>query len=139
MRKPVDRFVEKFVIDGSGCWIWTAAVDHIGYARFWNGRSSVVAHRWLWEHLSGRVPDGRELDHLCRVRHCVNPDHLEVVTHTENMRRGVSAWSMKTHCSRGHPYDETNTYIIHKPDGHKARNCRTCVREATRRYRAKQA
>jgi hypothetical protein len=84
----------------------------------------------------GAVPEGLELDHLCRVRGCVNPKHLEPVTHRENLMRGES-WSAvnarKTHCPEGHPYDETNTYI----DGKGRRRCRECARAYDlRRYYA---
>lgn len=74
----------------SGCWLWIGAKNQDGYGITGRGKRagrSSHAHRWMWEETRGRVPDGMELDHLCGVRHCVNPDHLEPVTHQENVRR----------------------------------------------------
>lgn len=75
------------VIDERGCWIWQFNRNPKGYGT-WNGR---LAHSLVYERLVGRVPAGLELDHICRVRPCVNPAHLEIVTHTENIRRGKRA------------------------------------------------
>lgn len=113
------------------CWIWLAHVYPSGYAGFGRGRRGsgmTYAHIWSYEHHVGPIPGGLELDHLCRVRRCVNPDHLEPVTHAENVRRASSA---QTHCRHGHPYDEANTYI----DGVGKRHCRTCDRERHRMAR----
>lgn len=93
-RHPVDRMFDhiSFV---EGCWQWTGARHKKGYGVFGVGsmkdgtRRAVRVHRWFWEWLNGAVPTGKELDHLCRNRLCVNPDHLEPVTHTENIRRAV--------------------------------------------------
>ena len=131
-----DRFWSKVEFgDWLDCWLWTASrVD--GYGRFrlgGRGSSPARAHVVAYELLIGPVPDGLELDHLCRVPACVNPSHLEAVTHAENCRRGRAGAhnADKTHCPRGHPYDEENTYWF-GPDG-KWRDCRACVR--TRRSR----
>lgn len=114
------------------CWEWTSSHAQ-GYGRFRiTEQQFVPAHRYAYELLVGRVPGGLELDHLCRNRGCVNPAHLEPVTHRENMLRGEgvgSANARKTHCKRGHPFDETNTYV--ERDGHRV--CRACVRDAQRR------
>jgi hypothetical protein len=91
----------------------------------------------LWEHLVGPVPDGLELDHLCRNPGCVNPDHLEPVTHKENMLRGFNPSATnarKTHCHKGHFFDAENTYIATTG----ARRCRTCLRELQRNWRRRQ-
>ncbi|ALG85838.1 HNH endonuclease signature motif containing protein [Gordonia phthalatica] len=75
-------------VDGSGCWIWNRKIRPDGYGRKSLGKYvQVPAHRWVYEQCVGPIPDGLELDHLCNVRACVNPDHLEPVTHTENMLR----------------------------------------------------
>ena len=111
------------------CWIWTAWVSpRNGYGTFGFGRrnNSGYAHRWSYEQANGPVPEGLELDHLCRVRHCVNPAHLEAVTHAENVRRAAA---FVTCCPQGHPYNDTNTYI--GPNG--KRRCRVCAREHDRR------
>lgn len=110
LRRPlIDRFSEKYVLDEeAGCWLWTGAIDLVGYGRIGegghNGRT-LLAHRVAYEHAVGPIPDGLTLDHLCRVRHCVNPDHLEAVTMGENVLRGdnpPAANARKTHCIRGH-------------------------------------
>lgn len=71
----------------TGCWVWQGHVGGCGYGRTVRDGRAVYVHRFMWELVHGRVPEGLELDHLCRNRLCMNPDHLEVVTHRENMRR----------------------------------------------------
>lgn len=129
----LDRLVSKIAI-GDDCWEWTAQRSPKGYGRFQVGNTNCLAHRVVYEAVVGPIPEGLELDHLCRNRGCVNPDHLEPVTHAENMRRGVAGERLaaKTHCSKGHVYDEANTYRRRDRVG---RNCRACMREAERRYR----
>lgn len=91
--RTLKRFLAKIAPDDNGCWIWTAARNPgNGYARFYGAKSdpqhsSTVAHRVAYEHYVGVIPVDRELDHLCRVRHCVNPDHVEVVTRLKNVIR----------------------------------------------------
>lgn len=84
----IERCLEKIMpVTESGCWLWTHGLDVGGYAKFFDGKRSVSGHRYLYEHLVGKIPDGFELDHLCRVRCCVNPRHLEPVTRSENLLR----------------------------------------------------
>ncbi len=112
-------FRERVFFSETGCWLWEGRTQN-GYGRF--GRT--VSHRVTYEWLVGPVAKNIELDHLCRVRNCVNPTHLEPVTRTENGRRGQGACGKnhrKTQCPRGHKYD-----ILLK-DGR--RSCRTCARE----------
>jgi len=79
-------------VDASGpCWEWTGATFREGYGMFQVDGAPVLTHRYVWELLVGPIPEGLEIDHLCRVRHCVNPDHLEPVTSAENSRRRVLA------------------------------------------------
>lgn len=107
------------------CWEWTGATSS-GYGTFgWHGRI-VKAHRLAYTQLRGPIPDGKSLDHLCRNTICVNPAHLEPVTHYENMRRGRNWtwWREITHCPKGHPYDATNTYLYRG-----GRRCITCSKE----------
>jgi hypothetical protein len=88
-RLRVDRlslFNAKWVEDSNGCWIWQGGQNDQGYGTFFDGRTR-RAHRWSFEHFRGPIPPGMPLDHLCRVRLCVNPWHLEVVTASENARR----------------------------------------------------
>jgi HNH endonuclease len=82
------RFYRYVAAGPNGCHIWTAATNPKGYGIFKVDGRSVLAHRFAKRHRGGTVPAGLELDHLCRVRRCVNPAHLEMVTHAENVRRG---------------------------------------------------
>lgn len=123
-----ERFRSKFVQDPSGCWLWQAALSRRqGYACYYHDGQVRHGHRVAYQLIVGAVPDGLVLDHLCRVRHCVNPSHLEPVTPGENVRRGVAGgWHnlRKTHCPHGHEYSQANTYVT--PDGRRC--CRTCKR-----------
>lgn len=115
-----------------GCWLWSGQLDRDGYGRVYvaqQGRppKTIMAHRYVYLSLSEPIPDGLQLDHLCRVRACVNPAHLEPVTRAENMRRRSAS---QTHCKLGHEFNSANTYM--RPSGH--RQCRRCNRSAVARY-----
>lgn len=118
----------------SGCLLWMRQIGDSGYGKF---RGHQV-HRFAYELVHGAIADGLEPDHLCRVKCCINPDHMEPVTHEENLRRAgildrVGALNRaKTHCPQGHAYEGYNLFI-HKNG---ARACRTCMRNSTRRRRA---
>lgn len=130
----------------SGCWLWIGSYDRNGYGRFWADGGHTQAHIISYEEENGPVPEGLELDHKCRVRCCVNPQHLEPVTHAENILRGLApgiagSWFRdRTHCPQGHPYDDANTHHCHRigVNGkvHAHRNCRMCARLAARIRRA---
>ncbi len=133
------RFWDKVRVLDNGCWEWTAARTS-GYGSFRVGsltdgtRRQTPAHCWAYEHLVGPIPEGLECDHLCRNRACVNSAHIEPVTHRVNLLRGdtLPAKEAKTtHCPKGHPYDEANTY--HRSRG--SRECRTCRNAAKRLVR----
>lgn len=121
----------------TGCIVWTGGKSGNGYGQLTKLGRTWMAHRLAYELLRGTVPRGLDLDHLCRNRACVRPDHLEPVTRSENIKRGagprLSAERQlsKTHCPQGHPYDDENTYRF--PDGR--RGCRKCGAESSRLYR----
>lgn len=125
-------------VDATGiCWLWTGATNRGGYGVISKGRreGAVIVHRTVWQLLVGPIPDGTELDHLCRVRSCCNPDHLEPVTRAVNVARGSqrSGAPRKTNCINGHPFTPENTL----PNGPHGRACRQCMNAANRRYRAR--
>lgn len=113
----------------SGCWLWIGKWQHQGYGiACLPNRASQVAHRWVYRMLVGEVPAGLDLDHLCRVRCCVNPAHIEPVSHRENILRGDTFGARNvtlTHCPSGHEYAGDNLLLC--ADG--ARKCRACHRE----------
>lgn len=150
----MERFWNKVDKNGpGGCWLWTASLDGRGYGQFALDRiegkkRNVRAHRFSYEQIVGPVPQGFELDHLCRVRHCVRPDHLDAVPHIVNVHRGAGTgaalWdgsppagalanAAKTHCPQGHPYSIENTYLS---NGGRFRKCRTCVLDRMRVVKA---
>lgn len=123
----------KFDLSAGHCWLWTANLTTRpnGYGRFRLNGEYALAHRYLYELTHGPVPDGYELDHLCRVRRCVNPAHLEPVTRSENTLRGErNGCQHRTHCPAGHPYDEGNTY--RRPSDPSRRLCGECMRTRSR-------
>jgi hypothetical protein len=126
LRTPseAERFKAKYVVAETGCWQWLGYLNEDGYAIFRLGAGTVKAHRYSYEQHVGPIPDGTESDHTCRNRGCVNWEHLEPVTHLENMTRAVYANAIKTACKRGHPFDETNTG---RANG--KRFCKTCRRD----------
>lgn len=114
------RFWAKVDKQQDDCWPWLGWRNHKGYGYLSIDRGKVSAHRLAWTLANGReVPEGLELDHLCRNRDCVNPDHLEPVTHRENNLRRTR---LITHCPSGHEYTDETT--LHRGDGRRA--CRTC-------------
>lgn len=134
----VNRFWTKVSIlaGDNPCWIWTSSKINSGYGQFRLNRQGYLAHRLSYEYCIGPIPIGLEIDHLCRSRACVNPFHLEPVTHSVNALRGLVGKhgfnSGKTHCLLGHEYSLENTYLI---PGKNQRQCRTCKRIADEKYR----
>jgi hypothetical protein len=134
-----DRFWAKVEAMPTGCWEWRASRDRDGYGRFRFPGCLRRSHRLAYEWLVGEIPEGLQLDHLCRNTACVNPTHLEPVTSKENTRRGLRPRLPNravTHCPQGHEYSPENTYRC-PPKGW--RSCRECSREAGRRHRARLA
>jgi len=132
--RMIDRIASRIAIDHGGCWIWMASLNHRGYGKFsvieGGKRKYKNAHRIVYEFCCGPVAPNLDMDHLCRTRQCVNPDHLEPVTRGENIRRGDTGLrnASKTHCLRGHAYTEDNIYIVRRTNkpGMVGRRCRIC-------------
>lgn len=138
MRKT-KPFAERFwskVQKTDACWIWTACIGNHGYGVIGKGRfGHFLAHREAYELARGPIPEGLYVDHLCRVRHCVNPSHMELVTNKANILRGTSPSAInaiKTHCIHGHSLDSA---IIEK----RGRRCRICTQARDRERARKQS
>lgn len=115
------------------CWLWTGRLNSYGYAEMKLDGRYQMAHRVAYQQIVGPIPEGLQLDHLCRVRHCVNPAHLEPVTNRENSLRGegpAARNARKRTCHRGHPFDQDNTLVSGG-----SRRCRACARIASKAYR----
>lgn len=130
IRDPDERFKEKVFVTSCGCWIWLGKPDKDGYGIFFIDGKQVKAHRYSYIKKRGPIKKGLEIDHLCRIRCCVNPGHMEAVTHKKNMSRGKFANSRKTHCPKGHPYSGDNLFI-NKSNG--GRQCKTCMKRNRKR------
>lgn len=133
-----DRIKSNTTINERGCWVWQRHITPNGYGVISvNGKSS-SAHRTSYTLFKGRIPEGFQIDHLCKVRSCVNPKHLEAVTAKENVRRSNSyaqQEASRTHCKYGHEFTPNNIYKASQGNG---RNCRTCMRNRTKqRYAMK--
>lgn len=127
-----ERFMRRVEQEpNSGCWLWSGQTVK-GYGRVSLQSKEHMAHRISLEMFVGPIPAGAVVDHLCRTPLCVNPRHLEAVSHTENMRRGRNALRERTHCKNGHAYTEKNTRLT--AQGH--RLCRRCQVLASQRYQA---
>lgn len=129
---PLARLLDKVRVDPeSGCWNWTAAVSAT-YGQFWLEGRQWLAHRASYVLHGGEIPDGLQLDHLCRNRICVNPEHLEARVNQERAGMPVARFQRsKTHCKRGHAYDAENTHVTSQG----FRQCRACGRANQARYR----
>ncbi len=129
------HFWEK-VAKTESCWLWRGSTSTRGYGRY-RGQQ---AHRVSFELSGNEIPKGLVLDHKCRVRNCVNPDHLRAVTNLENLMAGIGPTATnaaKTHCLNGHPFNEENTYY-YKRAGRDMRYCKQCILDRTKKRRASQ-
>jgi hypothetical protein len=127
-----ERFFAKAREGKSGCWNWTGALSESRnrrfYGSFWCGGRMVRAARFAYERFNRKIPVGLTVDHLCRNTRCVNPDHLEAVTHKENCLRGTGVSAInarKSCCPKGHPYSGSNLVVA---KGRHNRKCRVCLR-----------
>lgn len=136
-RTVLQRFTDHVLVDPSTkCWNWAGSTNK-GYSRFNNGNKTVDGHRWSYERFRGSIPEGLQVDHLCRNRKCVNPYHMELVTSRENTLRGenqAAKRAAQTHCLRGHEFTPANTSMTK----HNQRRCLACHAFRERRRRARQ-
>lgn len=128
MQKPntIDTFFEKTVKTPT-CWIWKGSINAYGYGVFSLNKKMNMAHRFSWELVNGKIPKELQIDHVCKVRNCVNSKHMELVTLIENVMRGESLAAKnarKTHCKNCHPFNAVKSFD-------NARFCTIC--ENTRR------
>jgi len=140
METLTERIMSKVTVDKkTQCWNWTGSLfkkpsGSYGQLRMCGRKGKTQrAHRVSYENFVGKIPDGLSIDHLCQNTLCVNPNHLQPVTHSENMRRGRNA--KKTHCVNGHKRTSENIYINTRG----AKECRICLKENQRRYKMKNA
>jgi len=138
-RAPLEERFWRYVAPdpNSGCWLWMGAAS-VGYGVLHDqdkgSNGLILAHRVSYLLHKGPIPPGLEIDHRCRMRCCVNPDHLEAVTHKENCARGIAVQRVReynraiTHCPAGHEYSAENTYLAVRRNGGTSRHCRACAK-----------
>ena len=127
------RFLDKIELSDNyddDCWYWTSTIHKDGYGEFKLNYKQLLAHRVSYELFRNKIPNDKVIDHLCRNRICVNPNHLEVVTFYENLKRGIHM--TKNHCKNGHDFNEKNTRV----DSNKHRHCRVCEKISQRKHRS---
>ena len=125
LENALDRGLKRVIVSPDGCWLWTGAPAAHGYSRVFSGSRTIVLHRLTYECFVGPIGDGLEIDHLCNVRNCVNPDHLEPVTGNENKARAKARRALrpeKKECRNGHSMKDAYVY------GDGGKRCRTCIR-----------
>lgn len=139
--KLLQRFWSK-VEKTSTCWLWRGPLNTKGYGLWHANGRRFMAHRTSYAIMGGAITKEDQLDHLCRVRNCVNPAHLERVTNKINILRGEGLTAQnarKTHCPNGHAYTPANTMLVKGGDGHIGRRCRECARAMNRTYHQQNA
>ena len=127
------KFAERFVVSDDGCWLWVAGKDNNGYGQFWVKPRTRRAHQLAYEAVHGPVPNGLELDHICRKPACINPDHLRAVTHYENVMCGFGVGARaarQERCKHGHDLTPEN---LVKTSGTR-RMCLLCHRRRALAY-----
>ena len=135
VKTPIERFNGMYKVVKSGCWEWRKiSVDKKGYGRFVS-EVGKFAHRFSYHYHKGKLDPKLTIDHLCRNKRCVNPDHLEQVTQRENVLRGTADAAknvLKTHCKRGHKLSGKNLFVKKSKNGHRKRYCMECKRLTNR-------
>lgn len=126
------NYLNRTIKTEKGCWVWQGAKSPDRHARVNINSQAYYLHRVIFKAVGNRLDKSLELDHLCREPSCVNPKHLEQVTHRVNSERGEAGTHLKnkTHCPQGHPYSGDNLYVF--PSG--GRSCRTCTRVSGRKH-----
>jgi hypothetical protein len=129
------RIKQRVTVEDRGhdtpCWISNRAQTTNGYTKIWVDGYFLLTHRLAYQEFVGPIPDGLQIDHLCRQRACCNPDHLEPVTPQENIRR--APWAQVMVCINGHEFSPANTRVNARGD----RACKACDRDRAREYRAR--
>lgn len=128
----IAKLLARRSITDAGCWQWTGGTNGVGYGVVTVRYRRYYVHRLSYQLAAGFVPTGLVIDHLCRNTSCLNPEHLEPVTHAQNVRRSPLVGA-KAHCRHGHAFTPENTYV--SPAG--ARQCRACLRRRSREIRAR--
>lgn len=139
-----ERLVSR-ITENNECWEWVSPITKNGYGVLSVENKVQLAHRVSYEAYKGTIPKGLQIDHLCRNRCCINPEHLEAVTAKENTKRGDSGKARgaqmraKTHCPKGHEYNEQNTSVYVQRGKYKTRRCKKChaLAEKERRQNAR--
>lgn len=132
----LNKYGTRFIHTALGCIVWIGAKTEAGYGLITSKRKNYYIHRLMWEFNNGPIRNGLVIDHLCRNRACGNPYHMRLCTRGENVLAGISGSAInarKTHCIRGHPFDDDNTLLLTRRNGERV--CKTCV---TIRSRGKQ-
>lgn len=144
VRPPIERFLALVTIQPNTCWLWNGSKSKDGYGQFvltarrGQKRIRIGPYRFIWEYFNGPMPAGLEPDHTCNNRGCVNPEHIEPVTHAENQRRAflrgrkTAARKPLTHCKHGHEYTPANTRINNQG----GIICRICDKARSAKYQA---
>lgn len=128
---PLLERLNYYTSNTGDCWTWAGGLNKDGYGRIQVGQSSAFAHRVSYELRVEAIPEDLVIDHLCRVRRCVNPSHMELVQRAENTMRGYGTGAKnarKTHCIRGHELTQDNIYVYLAASGNPSRTCKACTR-----------